>query len=218
MALVGLVFAADVMVPEVTEIRDAKKLLVTFARGEEGEASSFKIRAGEEQEFTRQLPSEGIELYKLGFIAATAEEGAIEGFSLVTWKPAPEGAERTWPQLREMAGSVARIRGADALLLRQLPAEAEADADKPAPWGFELISFKRLESAEDEENIIRAKKEVIEEGGTRLVEDRRFPLPAPAAPPEGTCYGVLLIPVWKEAGKILDGFDARLVSTTAREE
>lgn len=217
----ALASAGEVMVPEVTELRDAQKLVVSFVPASGEDAAAFLIRppGGEEQRVTRPLPAEGAEHYQLALIAQTAKEGGITGFSLVTWKPGEKKAgAREWPELKEMSAEPTRIRGSQTFLLRPIPAP-EAAAARPLPaWGFEVVSFRRIEPKEDDNAIVKAKKEVIEQGGVRLVEDRRFTILAPAAPREGTRYGILLVPVWKEAGKTLDGFDLKLVSTPAPAE
>jgi hypothetical protein len=206
----ALVSAGEVMVPEVTEMPDAPKVLLSLNGGGE-DPFWFAIRSigGDEQRATRALPREGIDRYKLALIAQTAKDGGIAGHSLVTWTPAEKKAEREWPVLTAIDKATATIRGgAQALLLRPLPADQKK-------WGFEVISFRRIEPKEDEEAILKAKKEVIEEGGARFVEEGRFPLIAPAPPTAKMRYGVLLLPVWKEPGRILDGFDAQLVTTPA---
>jgi hypothetical protein len=217
-ALVSGILAAtvasggDVMIPEVTEMPGAQKLLVTLAAGE-GPALLVRSIGGEEQRATLRLPSEGLDRYKLALIAQTTKEGTIAGFSLVTWKPGEKkegGTARAWPELKDVAGATARIRGAQALMLRRLAAP-----EKDAKWSFELISFRRIEPKEEDDPIVRAKKEVIEEGGARLIEDRRFTLIAPTTPTEDPRYGVLLVPAWKEEGRTLDGFDGQLVTTPA---
>ncbi len=212
LAVAGVVaLAGDVMVPEVTEMEGAGKILFSFGDGGE-DAPAFLARSigGEEQRATFRLPAEGIERYKLAIVARTDKEGAITGFSLVTWKPAEKKAEREWPQLKPVEGAEARIRGSQTLLVRQLPAEGT-----DAKWSLEIVSFRRIEPKEDEDPIVRAKKEVIEDGGARLIEDRRYTLVAPATPSEKSCCGILLSPAWKEAGKTLEGFDAQLVTTPA---
>jgi hypothetical protein len=210
--MAALAAGGEAMIPEVTEMPGAGKLLVSLVT-EEGK-SSFLVRSlgGDEQRSTCPLPAEGLERFKLAMIAQVAKDGAIEGFSLVTWKPIPKKDEipaRVWPELKDVPGATARIRGAEVLMLRRF----EASEGSAAKWAFELISFRKIEPKDDEDPIVRAKKEVIEEGGARLIEDRRFTLFAPAVPGEDPRYGVLLNPVWKEGR--LDGFDAQLVTTTA---
>jgi hypothetical protein len=207
-------FAGDAMVPEVTEIPGAQKILFSFGGGGE-DAPAFLARSvgGEEQSVTRKLPSEGVSDYKLALVARTDKMGAITGFSLVTWKPAEKKADKEWPQLKPIEGAEAAIRGSQTLLIRQL-----ASVGKDAKWSFEIVSFRRIEPKDDDDAIARAKKEVIEEGGARLIEDRRFTLVAPATPSDKTCYGILLTPAWKEPGKTLEGFDAHLMTTPAQTE
>ena len=206
--------AGEAMAPEVTHLPDTGKLLVGIVA--DGPGPSLLVRAleGDGQRVARQLPAEGLSEYKLGLIAQTAKDGVIAGYSLVTWKPAEKGAEgaaREWPQLKDVAGATARIRGAQTLMLRRFAA-AEG---KDAKWSLEILSFRKMEPKEDEEAILRAKKEIVEDGGVRLVEQARFTLVAPSAPTEANCYGIVLVPVWKEEGRILDGFDAQLVTTPA---
>lgn len=206
--------AGEAMAPEVTHIPDTGKLLVALAAEEGGPAFLVRSLEGEGQRVPRPLPAGDLDRYKLALIAQTRGEGAIAGYSLVTWKPAEKAAEGeapAWPELKEIAGATARIRGAQTFMLRQFsPPEG-----KDAKWSLELISFRKMEPKEDQEAILRAKKEIIEDGGVRLVEQARFTLVAPSTPTEETCYGVILVPVWKEKGRILDGFDAQLVSTPA---
>jgi len=203
--------AGDATVPEVTEMDGAQKILFSFQAGGESRPSfTAKEAGGAEQQATRELPSDGIKDYKLALVAKTDKEGAITGFAFVTWKPAERKAENEWPQLKPIEGAEARIRGAATLLIRQLPAEG-----KDPKWSFEIISFRRIEPKEADDPVVRAKKEILEEGGARLIEDKRFTLVAPAMPTERTCYGILLVPVWKDPGKTLDGFDAQLVTTPA---
>jgi hypothetical protein len=201
------------MIPEVTEMPEAQKLVVSL--GLEDGAPAFLVRSpgGEEQRATRRLPAEGLERYHLALITQTARDGAIRGFSVVTWKPAAKGDEppaRVWPELKDVPGATARIRGAGIVMIRRL----EAPAGSSMKWGLELISFRKIEAKDEEDPIVRAKKEVIEDGGARLIEDRRFSLFAPATPGEDPRYGVLLKPVWKAEAQ-LDGFDAQLVMTPA---
>lgn len=208
-----LASAAEYMAPEVTEIPDTQKLLVALAAEEDGTAFLVRSLGEEDQRVTLRPPADGLDRFKLALIAQTKKGGAITGFSLVTWKPVEkkaEGAAREWPELKDIAGATARIRGAQTLMLRRLPV---AEAAKDAKWSFELISFRKIEPKEEDDAIVRAKKEVIEDGGARLIEDRRFTLIAPSAPSEALRYGVVLVPVWKE--QILDGFDAQLVTTPA---
>jgi hypothetical protein len=216
LALLAVVaFAGDAMVPEISEMPGANKILFSFGGGGE-DAAAFLAKSvgGEEHKVTRRPPSEGIADYKLALVARTSKMGAIEGFSLVTWKPAEKEAEEAWPTLKPIEGAETSIRGAQTILVRQLPATA-----KDAKWSLEIISFRRIEPKDDEDPVVRAKKEVIEgEGGTRLIEDKRFTLVAPATPTDKTCYGILLTPVWKEPGKTLEGFDAALVTTPAPKE
>ena len=212
----ALASGGEVMVPDVAAIPGASKVLVALAAEEGGPALVVRSVGGEEQSVTRRLPKEGFERFKLALIAETGKDGAIAGFSCVTWKPAEKKADapaREWPELKDIAGATARIRGAQVLMLRRL-AVPETAAGKDAKWSFELISFRRIEPKEEDDAIVRAKKEVIEEGGARLIEDRRFTLVAPSAPDETRLYGVLLVPVWKD-GRILDGYDAQLVTTPA---
>lgn len=216
LALLALAaFAGDAMVPEVTRIEGASNILFSFGGGDD--ATSFVARSAEHEDkrATRPAPSERISEFKLALVANTDEKGMITDFSLVSWKPADKPAEKAadaeWPQLKPIEGAEARIRGSSTLLVRKLTATA-----KDAKWSLEIISFRRMEPGEkDEDPVARAKKETIEEGGARLIEDRRFTLVAPAMPTDKTCYGILLTPVWKEPGKTLDGFDAKLVSTPA---
>lgn len=212
LALLAVVaFAGDAMVPEVTEMNGAKKILFSFqAGGENSPCFVAKAIGGDEQHASRQLPSEGIKDYKLALVARTDRGGAITGFSLVTWKPAEKKAEREWPQLKPVEGAEARIRGSATVLVRQLPAEG-----RDAKWSFEIVSFRRIEPKEADDPVVRAKKEILEDGGARLIEDGRFTLVAPAAPTEKACCGILLAPVWKDPGKTLEGFDAQLVTTPA---
>jgi hypothetical protein len=209
----ALASGGDAMIPEVTEMSGAQKLVVSL--GSEEGAPAFLIRGLGDQEhrIARRLPADGLESYKLGMIAQTAKDGAIQGFSLVTWKPAPKGEEapaRVWPELKEVPGVSARIRGSEVLMIRRL----QTPADSAAKWCLELVSFRKIEAKEADDPIVRAKKEVIDEGSTQLIEDRRFTLFAPTTPGEDPRYGVLLKPVWKEEGR-LDGFDAQLVTTPA---
>jgi hypothetical protein len=206
--VVALASAGEVMVPEVTELPDAQKVLLTLTGGTDDAAFCARSIGGEERRATCRLPSEGLEQWKLALVAQTVKDGSINGFSFVTWKPAEAKPEHEWPELKEIPGALARIRGAEALVLHQL-----ASTEKDAKWSFEIISFRKMESGEDEEAILRAKKQIIEEGGTRLVEAGRFTLVAPAPPSERLRYGVVVVPVWKETGKILDGFDAQLATT-----
>lgn len=211
----ALASGGEVMVPEVAAIPGASKVLVALAAEEGRPALVVRALGGEEQSVTRRLPAEGLDRFKLALIAETGKDGAITGFSCVTWKPAEKKDDppaRAWPELKDIAGATARIRGAQTLMLRQLPL-AEGESAKDAKWSFELISFRKIDPKEEDDAIVRAKKEVIEEGGARLIEDRRFTLIAPTAPDGTRCYGVLLVPVWKEAGKILDGYDVQLVTT-----
>jgi len=218
LAVSGLLGAAlsagEAMAPDVTHIPDAPKLLVALAAEEGGPAFLVRALDGDGQRVSRELPAEGLDQYKLALIAQTAKDGAIAGYSLVTWKPAEKSAEgtaREWPELKNVAGATARIRGAQTFMLRRFaPPEG-----KDAKWSLEVISFRKIEPKEDEEAIKRGKKEIVEEGGVRLVEQARFTLVAPNTPNEETCYGVVFVPVWKEAGRILDGFDAQLVTTPA---
>lgn len=114
--------------------------------------------------------------------------------------------------MNRAGGATAKIRGAQVLMLRQLP---PPEGVKEAKWSFELISFRKIEPKEEDDPVVRAKKEVIEDKGARLIEDRRFTLAAPTAPHEAMRYGIVLVPVWKEKGLTLDGFDAQLVTTPA---
>ncbi|MCK6461735.1 MAG: hypothetical protein L6Q95_17785 [Planctomycetes bacterium] len=215
LAVAGVVaFAKDVMVPETTEMKGAGKILLSFGGGGE-DAPAFLARSldGEEQRATFPLPAEGIADWKLALVARTDKGGAITGFSLVTWKQAEKKPEREWPELKAVEGAEARIRGSQTLLFRQLPAEG-----KGSKWSFEIVSFRRIEPKEDEDPVVRARKEILEEEGARLIEDRRYTLVAPATPTEKTFCGILLVPAWKEEGKALEGFDARLVTTPAPEE
>jgi hypothetical protein len=209
----ALASGGDAVIPEVTDMPGAQKIIVSLG-AEEG-APAFLVRAlgDEEHRATRRLPADGLEHYKLAMIAQTAKDGAIQGFSLVTWKPASKDEEppaRAWPEIKEVPGVSARIRGSEVLMLRRL----QTPADSAAKWCIELVSFRKIEAKEADDPIVRAKKEVIDEGSTRLIEDRRFTLFAPATPSEDPRYGVLLKPVWKEEGR-LDGFDAQLVTTPA---
>jgi hypothetical protein len=209
---VALAFAGETMVPEVTDMAGAEKMVISFANGEGG--ASFLIRsAGNEHKATCALPTEGIEKWKLALIAATDKDGAINGYSLVTWKPGDIKEDTpTWPDLKSVPGATARVRGSQTVLLRRFAAPASG----PAKWGFELISFRKLEPKDEDDPVVRAKKETIEEDGARLIEDRRFTLLAPELAGESPRYGVLLTPAWKDKEKrVLDGFDAQLVSTPA---
>ncbi len=208
----ALAYAAELMAPEVTEMPDAQKVLVASVTEEGAPALLVRSLGGDEQRVTRRLPADGLDRYKLALIAQTGKDAAIAGFSIVTWKPVEKKAADQWPELKDIAGATARIRGAQTVMLRRLPAP-EGDAGKDTKWSFELISFRKIEPKEDDDAIVRAKKEVIEEGGARLIEDRRFTLITPSAPSEKLLYGVVLIPVWKD--KILDGFDAQLVMAPA---
>jgi len=204
---VGLASAGDAVAPDVSELRGVEKVLLVF----DGEEFIAKSVGAENERATRLPPSEGLDTWKLALIARTAKAGGINGFSLVTWKPVDTKPEREWPQLKEIEGATARISGAQAFVLRRLePAEPEAK------WSFEIISFRRMEPEEkvDDANA-QEKKEILEEAGVRFIENGRFTLAAPSAPDERTFLGVLLAPVWKESGKTIDGFDARLVSTPA---
>lgn len=208
----ALAMGGEVMVPEATEMPGATKLLVSLV-AEEGK-SSFLVRSlgGEEQRSSCPVPADGLERFKLALIAQVGKDAAIQGFTLVTWKPASKKEdipERQWPEIKEVPGATARIRGAETLMLRRF----EASEGSSAKWAFELISFRKIEPKDDEDPIVRAKKEVLEEGGARLIEDRRFTLFAPSAPGEDPRYGILLNPVWKEGR--LDGYDAQLVTTRA---
>lgn len=210
---VALAVAGEVMVPEVTEMPGAEKILLSFAAGEGSPAFRIRSAGGEEHQASCPLPTEGIERFKLALIAATDRDGAITGYSLVTWKPGDkkEDLAGVWPELKDVAGAKARIRGSDTLLLRRFAPPASG----PAKWGFELISFRKIEPKDEDDPVARAKKETIEEGGARLIEDRRFTLLAPELAGESPRYGVLLTPAWKDKGQVLDGFDAQLVATPA---
>jgi hypothetical protein len=197
--------AGEALVPEVTEIAGTERLFVCFSpkEGEKG----FLVRSlgAEERRFACPLPEKGLDRFQIALVAQTTEEGKIDGFSLVTWKPAEKADAAAWPQLKEEAGMTLRLRSVAALMIRQIP---EADER----WGFEIISFKRIEPKE-EKGIEQAAKEIVDESGGRFLEDRRTPLIAPRAPDKGMRYGVLLIPAWKESGKVLDGYDVKLVTT-----
>jgi hypothetical protein len=209
--ILGIALAGEGMVPEVTEMKGAEKVLLSFASGEEGASFLVRSAGGEEHRATCPLPSEGIERYRLALIACTDKDGMVTGYSLVTWKPGEkkEDLGQAWPELKDVPAAKARIRGAGTLLLRRFTPPASG----PAKWGFELISFRKIEPKDEEDPVVRAKKETIEEGGARLIEDKRFTLLAPEIAGETPRYGVLFTPAWKEAGKILDGFDAQLVTT-----
>jgi hypothetical protein len=204
-----LAFAAEVMVPEVTEIRDAPKALLSFVPASGEEPGAFLVRpSGSDEGVKLPLPSEGLDRFKLALIARTGKDGKIAGYSVVTWKPAdkkPPGRE--WPELAQAPGEATRVRGAELLLVRQLAPEGAAKT-----WGFEVLSFRKIEPLEDEDTIVRAKKEVIEDGKARLVEVGRFQMETRAAPTESLRHGILIVPVWTE-GKTLDAFDLSLVST-----
>jgi hypothetical protein len=209
----ALASGGEAMIPEVTEMPGAQKILLSLGAEEGAPALLVRGIGGEEHRAICRLPAEGLEKYKLALIAQTAKDGAIQGFSLVTWKPAAKDEElpkRTWPELKDVPGATARIRGAEVLMLRRLQAPPES----AAKWCIELISFRKLEAKEAEDPVVRAKKEVIEDGSTRLIEDRRYTLFAPTTPTEDPRFGVILKPVWKEEGR-LDGFDAQLVTTPA---
>jgi hypothetical protein len=184
----ALATAAEFMTPEVTEIPGTGKVLVSLAAEEGGPAFLVRALDGEEQQATRPLPADGLDRYKLALIAQTKKDGAISGYSLVTWKPADKKpAERMWPDLKDIADATAKIRGAQVLMLRQLP---PPEGVKDAKWSFELISFRKIEPKEEDDPVVRAKKEVIEDKGARLIEDRRFTLAAPTAPHEAMLYGI----------------------------
>jgi hypothetical protein len=204
----ALAFAGEVMVPEVTELADTSGVLLTFDGGGEGRPAFVARSIGDEtQRATRPVPSAGLDRFKLALIAKTGEDLAITGFSVVTWKSAEKAGSDEWPEISNVAGSTARIRGAGTLVLRR-----RQTVEKDAKWSFEIVSFRTIDpKKDDDERITKAKKEVIEEGGARLVEDERFTLAPPESPSADTRYGVVLVPVWKESGRILDGFDAQLV-------
>jgi hypothetical protein len=209
----ALASGGEAMIPEVSELPGSQKLVISLG-AEEG-APAFLIRSlgGEEQRASRRLPAEALDRYHMALIAQTSKEGAIQGYSLVSWKPVPKGEEapaRAWPELKDVPGVTARVRNAQVLMLRRL----ESSPDGAAKWAFELISFRKIEPKEQDDPVVRAKKEVIEEGSAQLIEDRRFTLFAPTTPTDDPQFGVLLKPVWKQEGR-LEGFDVQLVTTPA---
>lgn len=212
-----------VLVPHTTRIDGGKELFLCLSRQEGEKSASFVIRtlAGKAQRVTVPLPSAGLDRFKLALVAETAKEGEISGFSLITWKPAEkEEKPASWPRFSEVVGVSERIRGAEALVVRRMPPPADEDhdpeeAEERAPaWGLDLVACKLLAPKEPAEAIKRTQM-TVEEGSSRFIEDRRCSLVAPRAPEAGIRYGVVLIPVWKEEGRTLEGFDAYLVTTPA---
>ena len=188
------------LAPEVTEFPGTTELFVGFNK------SGFLVRsAGSEKET-------GLDRFAL---VARTTKSAIEGYSLVTWKPVDKAVAK-WPQLELLEETRMRIAGVDALVLRQrVTRVAEQTGGEAAQWGFELVTFKRQAPKDGKQVVKKTTKETIEQGGARLVEDRRFPLVAACAPAQGTRYGVLFVPVFKKTkqGRVLEGIDAFLVTT-----
>lgn len=208
-ALVGAILAAVLaarasaeeqkLAPEVTEFPGTKELLVGYGK------AGFRIRsAGSEKET-------GLERFAL--IARTTR-GAVDGYTLVTWKPVDK-ATTTWPQLNLLEETKTRIAGADAIVVRQRVTRVAEQTGDDKQWGLELVTFKRQAPEDGKRPVKKTNKEVIEQGGARLIEDRRIPLVVTKAPKQDTRYGVLLVPVFKKTdqGRALDGMDVFLVTT-----
>jgi len=216
----GSAAAGDEARPRVPQVRDMEGATSLFVRENrrEGDAPRIElvIRAtgGREQELACPIADPG--RFQVAFLAQADKRHAITGFSVVTWKEGAAGEaadERSWPVLEEFAGAVVRIRDAQAVAIRQIPlpepAGKEEEATAPRAWGFDLVSYRRIEpEGEPEQGVTPARKE---SAAPRLVEGRRYQLAAPAAPGAEARYGLLLVPVRKAADGALTGFDIRLV-------
>ena len=81
--------------------------------------------------------------------------------------------------------------------------------------GMELVAMAGTKPLKADPGVQRVKKEGMDPKKTKegeLLEYSRTLFPLPAESAAGTIYGVILTPKWKETRKILEGFDATLVS------
>jgi hypothetical protein len=201
---------------------------IALLGGEEegGLARGFIVRATDADMKTKSarivcpFPENETELkdYKIGLIQKFDKNGKLKGFAVLTWARTvdPENKKNImWgPMFTEFKTiKKEKIDASFAVTLKHVWDMREKKAAKLK--GMELVAMAGAKPLKAGPGVKRVKKEGKEPGETKegeMLEYSRTLFELPADSSAETVYGVILTPKWKETRKILEGFDATLVS------